>query len=322
MIACWHYLSDDDPLPPLGASTFLDVAGATVGMRSPLRLVRPYFKGREDPALFASKARSWHANGAAVKAGNEPNHPLEGFGGGPADYLAWYLAVRTLCPGVRLYWAGMSPGFEGWQNWYDGAQNADGIAAHAYGTFEQMRAIVAYLVNRFPSTPIWVAECNFGPGAGVTVDRNQWAREYLRPFLDWCAGRPQIEAVSYFAYRWPTPDMPMGTPVDGAGTEIETIIRGWRAPVQPPPMEGTLTATEQAEFLASLWNQTKFPLNPGSAFYVYWAKEAREGRYMGLPTSAEFRTKDGKWGLQMFVAGIIHAQVGVWKVSRGLPPLA
>jgi N-acetyl-anhydromuramyl-L-alanine amidase AmpD len=229
MITGWHWLpgGDVDPLPALGASTFLDLAPAK-GMQSAERLVRPYFKGRPQPAEIAQKASAWHQQGCRVQLGNEPNIPSEGFGGGPDDYAAWFFDVKTKVPGVRCYWAGMSPGMPGWEAWYApvAASQADGVAAHAYGTFDQMRAVVEALL--WLDKPLWLAEVNFG--AGQEVSRDRWAVDHLRPFLDWCATVPQVEAVSYFAYAWPDPDMHLPTPVDGKGTAIETVLRAWRPP--------------------------------------------------------------------------------------------
>lgn len=227
-----HFLGEDDSAVRFGAATFLDVAGAGPGMRSAERLVRLYGKGRPQPREIAQKASAWHGQGCRVQLGNEPNLASEGFGGGLADYAAWFHAVKAQLPGARLYWAGMSPGVPGWRDWYaaDLVAPADGIAAHAYGSVDEMRAVVEALLPL--GKPLWLAEVNFG--AGRSVDRDAWAREHLHPFLDWCADQPLVEAVTYFAHRWPTPDMALATPVDAAGTAIEAelaafVARRWRA---------------------------------------------------------------------------------------------
>ena len=230
----WHYLEDSDAGPPLGAAAFLDASewGATrghvVGGRARLRLCRPYWTGNPDAGEIADKAATWGARGCRVQAGNELNHPIERWQGGAAAFRAFFAQVRQRAPGVKLYWPGPSPGFPGWEGWLDGAEMADGIALHAYGTLQQMQAVTEYTARRFPGKALWVAECNFG--AGQAVDVGRWAREHFAPFLDWCAGLGCVEAVTYFAYKWPTPDMALPVPVDGAGTEIEQVLRGWRAP--------------------------------------------------------------------------------------------
>jgi hypothetical protein len=228
MLVGWHYLpnGEDDPFAPLPASTFLDLA-PTMGIRSPERLCRIFFKGKPQPQEIAQKAKAWHQQGCRVVVGNEPNLPQEGFGGGPDDYADWFAMVGLFAPGVRLYWAGMSPGVLGWEEWYRPvrAAPATGLVVHAYGTLDQMRATVERVAEIYPTKPLWLAEVNFG--AGQQVDKARWADEHFRPFLDWCSTVPQIEAVSYFAYKWVDPDTPTPTSVDGAGTRIETVLRGW-----------------------------------------------------------------------------------------------
>lgn len=221
MIPGWHYLDDTDASPPLGSAAFLDVAGVDAGMRSPLRLVRLYAKGRPTADVLADRARTWAARGCAVQCLNEPNHPIEQFNGTPADYATLYFHVKALAPNARLYWAAPSPGFPDWMHWYDGAASADALSLHAYGTFDQMRAIVRQVSDRYPWQTLWISECNFG--AGQTADRDAWAHQHLAPFLAWCQTQRAIEAVSYFAYKWDqSPTLP--TPVDGAGTAIATVL--------------------------------------------------------------------------------------------------
>jgi hypothetical protein len=223
----FHWLpgAEDAPGAILPASTFLDLA-PTVGMRSPERMCRIYEKGRPRPELFTQKASAWHQQGCRVVALNEPNLEQEGFNGGPDDYRDWFFSVKAKLPGARLYWAGMSPGVPGWRDWYADAGMSDGIAAHAYGTFDQMRSIVEALLPL--GKKLWLAEVNFG--AGQTVNRDDWAITHLLPFLDWCSTVPLVEAVCFFAWKWASPDLDLPTPVDGAGTGIEAVLRAWTPP--------------------------------------------------------------------------------------------
>jgi lysozyme len=240
----WHFLSEDDDGPPLGAATFLDVAGAGPGMKSAERLVRPYFKGVPDAASTIAKARAWTQQGCRVVVGNEPNLPMEGWSGGVENLAMLFEKIRSEAPAARIYWPGMSPAVPGWQEWVsspwamDGIAAADGAVVHAYGTFDQMRAVVQFYLDTLLHAPLWVSEVNFG--AGQQADRDAWARDHFRPFLDWCSQHGRIEAVTYFAHRWSTPDMSLPTPVDGAGTGIERVLREWKAPVispEAPPVE-------------------------------------------------------------------------------------
>lgn len=237
----WHHLpGGEDAGEPLGSATFLDLA-PTRGMLSPERLVRIYQKGRPEPATIARQATTWHQRGCRVQIGNEPNLEMEGFGGGPAEYAAWFLEVANLCPaGTRLYYAGMSPGVAGWRDWYthplgrNAVARASGLVCHAYGTNSQMFEVTAFLVGMFPDKPLWLGEVN--PGAGHTFVLNDWADDHFRPFLDWCAGVPRVEAVTYFAYRWDqSPSLPSS--IDGAGTDVERVLRAWTAP-GPTPQPG------------------------------------------------------------------------------------
>jgi hypothetical protein len=227
-------------------------------MQSNEKLARLYHKGQPSALTFAADAVKWHAQGCRVQVLNEPNHPIEQFHGGIEGFVAFWNAVAGLAPGARLYWPGMSPGIPGWESWYLPARMCapKGIATHAYGTLDQMREVVVKVRALTGGLPQWIAECNFG--AGQQVDRDAWARDHLKPFLDWCAQQPDVEAVTYFAYRWPDPDMPLPTPVDGTGTEIERVLREFKAPdlpetppvvveppTPPPPPGGTVDTYDQ-----------------------------------------------------------------------------
>lgn len=238
MLVGYHWLSDDEAPTLYPASTFLDVAGARPGMLSAERLVRIYFKGRPDPRLIAHRALGWHAQGCRVVPANEPNLPLEEWGSDdPGTLRAWFAEVKRHAPGVRLYWPAPSPGAPGWEAWYDGADAAHGITVHAYGELEQMVATVDYVADLYPGKPLWVGEWNFGAGRSVDVD--DWARRTVGPFLDHCRTRG-VEAASYFAWTWPTPDTAGPVAVDARGTAVEREIARWHARAghsQPAPVD-------------------------------------------------------------------------------------
>lgn len=250
MIPGWHHLDDSDPSPALGSATFLDAAGVTKGLQSRLKLCRIYFKGKPSPQELAHKARYWALLDCRIQLGNELNHPCEEWPGSAADYRVYFAEVKALAPEALLYWQPPSPGFAGWESWYDGAEVADGIAVHAYGEMGHMVGVVSQVLERFPEKRLWISEVNFGPGPDRAVNRDVWARDHFKPFLDWCSQWPQIEAVSYFAYRWPNPDMAMATPVDGAGTGIETVLREWQEEEQSG---GTMLLQEQFPDIYREW---------------------------------------------------------------------
>lgn len=238
MLVGWHHLDDSCP-DVLPCAAFLDVAGSGVGMKSPERLCRIYFKGRPDPREIARKATAWAVQGCRVQIGNEPNLPMEGFVGGPDDFAAWFAQVAGFAPTARLYWPGVSPGVPGWEEWYRGTcaevirEAASGLAVHAYGSAREFLTQFGAAVTASLGKPIWVAECN--PGAGRSFDRDAWARDELPKILEYCRAAG-CEAFTYFAYRWPTPDMALPSPVDGVGTEIERVIREWKPKEAPLPI--------------------------------------------------------------------------------------
>lgn len=339
--AGFHHLAND--ADPTNVATYLELAGRGSGLRAAERMVRPYFKGRPGPLELARKAAVYGVDeGARVQVLNEPNLPSEGFGGSPADYAAYFAAVRHLVPAARLYWAGMSPGVPGWQSWYDPAADAPGVAGvatHAYGTFDEMRAVVEAVRDRAGHLPQWIAECNFG--AGRAVDRDAWARDHLRPFLDWCAQQPDVEAVTYFAHRWPTPDLSLPTPVDAAGSAIETVIREWRAPVPTPApitrariLENAArydgvpyvwggdspTGLDCSAYVSRCWEVPRRGTDTLGEFYDAITKDQlRPGDAMNLVTT---RDPDGSGHIRLFEkwANADRSRVWVWEETMGVTP--
>jgi hypothetical protein len=237
----WHFLPGGpiDTEPSMDAATTLDNSTGSA-FRSPNVLVRPYFTGRPDPDQMANKCAEPPCAGHRIQLANEMNLGDEGFGGGPDDYAAWFIAVADRVPaGTRLYYGAPSPGVPGWEQYYrtplaqQALARASGIVVHAYGTKDQMLQVVETVNDARPDKPLWIGECNFG--AGQQADINAWAHDHLRPFLDACAGMPSVEAVCYFAYWWDQSEH-LPTSVNGVGTEVENVLHSW---VSPPPFEPT-----------------------------------------------------------------------------------
>lgn len=252
----WFHLTDDDGAAPLPAAGCLDIAGVHAARRSPSGVLRLYeHKTRPEPLVMGQSMRAWSGQlpaGYVFQAGNEANLSFEGFGGDAVAYADWAARVAASAgAGVRLGVGAFSPGgridgvrtysdLEGWQAldplW---AAHPRAVAVlHVYGRTEgELRDAYARQAAAIPgAVPIVVGECNFGPAADLTIDRDAWARDVLRPFLDWLAARKRVEMVLYAFRRWPTPDPQFagGTPVDGAGTAIEEVLRAWRPPAVSP----------------------------------------------------------------------------------------
>ena len=233
MWAGFHYLEDSDEGTVCDAACFLDTAGSERGMQSPERLCRMYFKGVPSWGAVVAFCEEWGNRNCRLVIGNEPNLPVEGWAGGVEALADLYVELgATAIPG-RLYWPGMSPGVAGWEQWYtssvaaEGIAHCQGITVHCYGSGAELRRPIEVVRAAYPTLPVWVSEVNFG--AGREVNAEQWAQNELRPFLDWCH-QQGVEAASYFAYVWPSPDMQLATPVDAKGTAIEGVVREWRPP--------------------------------------------------------------------------------------------
>lgn len=185
---------------------------------------RPYFTGHPDPAWLAARCDEAIDAGASwAQVGNELNLALEGWTGGPAEYVAFEDAVRAASryPGHLL---AMPPSPSG--DWHPWVRSAGDHAVHAYGSCAQMREIVEWYLANTTGRCV-VTELNFG--AGNTVDVEAWAGAELVPFLDWCASEARVAVALYFAWRWDqSPTLP--TSVDAAGTAVERVITDWLPP--------------------------------------------------------------------------------------------
>lgn len=272
MLTGFFLLSSDRPGEPCAAAACLDVAGLDAAAASPDGLIRVYEdKHRPEPAIYGQKivtlARSFPRR--LYQLGNEGNLVAEGFGGGPADYAGWAGDVRGRIPaGVLVGVGAFSPGdaiagvrsysdVDGWDALVPMLDADPELVAivHVYApTLQGLIDCFLRQAERLPHhTPIVVGEVNFGPGPTVHVDRDAWAENALRPFLDWLNAEWGVRAAYYFAYRWPEPDpwFKGGTPVDAAGTAIERVIRAWTDPVRltkPAPDAGSLNTHGPVKF--------------------------------------------------------------------------
>lgn len=244
----YHVVEGKFPGTAYPATTCLDVdaEGAYwARVASHLSLCRIYFKGAPEIEFIARQARA--APFANIVIGNEPNLPIEKFPGGADRFSDYWTRIAMALPDRQVWYPSPSPGVEGWRDWITHPDSraaiakSAGIAVHAYGELDQIKEIVWWYSQTFPNTPLWLAEWNFG--AGRTRDINQWARETIRPLLDWInTAVPVCVAATYFAWQWPSVDMPISTPVDAAGTAVASEIDSWIAanpwsptPVAPPP---------------------------------------------------------------------------------------
>lgn len=196
--------------------------GVDAALAGRLWIDRPYFTGNPSPSWLVEVCRTITGIGGYCQAGNEQNHPVEGWQGGVTTWRAFWQELTTRYPSGNWLAMPPSPGIPGWQEWV--TRDAPRLAVHAYGTLSQMQQIVNwYLANT--AGELFITECNFG--AGNAVDRNDWARQHLKPFLDWCGRQARVKFLSYFSFRWDQSHT-LPTPVDAAGTEIITVLQNWQ----------------------------------------------------------------------------------------------
>ncbi len=133
----------------------------------------------------------------------DPHYAAEWVGQTADHLLKWF-------PSLRLHAPAFAPVGNWWQ--YHEAllpylDRFDVVGIHAYGTFEEMKAVVE-AVKSTTDKPLFISECN-GPGT----------MELFR----WIEGEPQIEGAAYFIFRWQSPDP--GWKLDLLGSPLEDEIR-------------------------------------------------------------------------------------------------
>lgn len=207
----------------LPCAGYMNTGGGKVGRKSGSTLGRYYFKGDIDPHVAAAGLLQLDAN--YKQFGNEPNLPFEG-NWTRDSYKQRFMQVRQLVPGMQLGYAGMSPGGTDGVAWLGDAQDAGAnfVVAHIYGqTYEALCAGLDAVLAA-SALPVAIGECNFGPGPGVNIDKNVWARTALRPFLlQKVRTTPRVFMSLYFADTWKA-DTPIGTSVDARGTAIMNVL--------------------------------------------------------------------------------------------------
>jgi GH25 family lysozyme M1 (1,4-beta-N-acetylmuramidase) len=247
--------------------------GAAAAARGALVVDRPYVTGNPTVGWFVERADRATEAGMWCQVLNELNLEMEGFVGGPEAYFAFEDALRLVAADPeRLLAMPPSPGVPGWEAW---VRPEGHHAVHAYGSCAQMTDIVQWYVAH-TAGDIYLSEINFG--AGNTVDVDTWAATELVPFLDWCAGQERVKCCAYFAWRWRTPDSTLTTPLDAAGTAIETVIRDWTPP--DPPAQGAPDPGPEEDVLegvdASNWQAE-----------VDWTAVAASGRRFAIVKASE-----------------------------------
>jgi GH25 family lysozyme M1 (1,4-beta-N-acetylmuramidase) len=233
------------PRDKTAAAGSLDEPSAEVAFGADAVWLRVYEnKGRPDPERYAeagvvfATAHRRPGQRVALIGGNEPNNAFEGWGGTAADYRAWFrrwsAKVTSLDDSIECWWAGMSPSFPGWLDWYAGVEDADGAVLHAYGlTVDELMAVPRAFVEAAGDAVAWIiGEVNHGVGTGRVCDRDIWAASVLMPVLTECQ-RLGAEAFLYFVYDgWTQDDGSVGqaTPPIARGTRIDAALRAWRDP--------------------------------------------------------------------------------------------
>lgn len=208
---------------------------------------RPYFTGQPGVDWLVARLNRATGAGGYAQIGNEQNVGAEGWPGGVGAWFAYEDRVRAAAAHPeRLLAMPPSPGVADWQAW---VRPAGHHACHAYGSFAEMRDVVAWFLAN-TAGEVHVTECNFA--AGRTVDVDAWANAELLPFLDWCSGQPRVASVAYFAWRWDQ-SASLPTSVDARGTAVETVVRDWRPPAAPIPPEEPMTNPWERSIL-TVWN--------------------------------------------------------------------
>lgn len=209
-------------------------------------------KGNPSAEHLANKVNALPLNVINVGVLNELNLvDVEQYPGTPDTYAQLLSDLKDRVGANRRLWAmAPSPDSPLWGEYLKASHKVTGLQQlHCYGVnldrlkyhYDKQKAIIG-------SSRIRVTECN--AGWGNTVDRDKWADEALKPFLDFLSTDPLVESVYYFAWEWPHPDTPGTTPVDAIGTRIATVVDTWvkpvvvvppKPPVVPPVEPGGVT---------------------------------------------------------------------------------
>lgn len=328
----WH-LTNNYPGPALPAGATLVkvpgwsdlwVTGESVASNSGWKLARGYFRGLHNPQQVAAAADYYHNLGFDWQDGNEPNHPVEQYHTTPDLFALWCedIARRALRP-VRRWFAAPSPSLPGWQNWLGDPEIQrvikeyyQGVALHIYGTREEFAATLHEYLELLPENTRWgIAEHN--PGWGRPINEygglEYWADEDLLDNIQLVSdtGGEFFLYYCYDGYREP------GQPEDLSATE--QVISHLFAGIGLVGKEiQRMTGQELLSLARTTWST--HPFNADFALPKAWLEQARDGNWLGAPTSSELETANHKYVYQLFTGGALWCEKGVWKVSQGLPP--
>src|SRR5262245_36192830 len=306
---------------PTGAAGCLDNESAEDAFASSLVLLRVYEnKGLPEPDAYAAAGVAFaqergHAGQRLAPQGrNEPNNPFENTGLDPARYRSWFAAwqaeVRARDLGIECWWAPQSPGLDP-MPWFEGCEAADGVVLHSYGlSVDELMGHVRAFRSAHPTVRWMLGECNYGPGEGRTCDRNAWAHDVLAPVLDECASLG-CEAVLYFVYSgWEQDDASVGqeTPLDAAGTAIDTVLRGWVPAVNGGAGDIALSV-DVVEAPASPANYTKGPRRATRGVVIHTTRGGRDGATELYATTRWFQNPSAQVSAHLIVGNPQPEQV-------------
>jgi len=253
----FNFLNRDDEASGFGAALVLvDEWGfypQKAGNDARVKIARLMGRGPVGVEKIAAWVRFWKSKGYLCQVACEPGARVEGWnapGREHEDYVDaelvdrhadWFLKVcdaagdaadailYTPFPGVPGRGVALAT-----TKARECIKRTRKIAAHLYaptarGLIEQLEPFLA--VADELGAEVHANEVNFA--AGLEVDVGAWARDALKPFLDYCSFRERVKSVEVFAWDWRNADSHLKTPLTFKGTAVETLLREWKAPGKP-----------------------------------------------------------------------------------------
>lgn len=184
----------------------------------------------KEAAEFVAITQAWPAKAATWRYRNEPN--IESPGVTLNQWYDWLVRfgerVKRLQADGSIFALAVSPGTADWLDWLDAtaeaAQDADfdGLDAHAYGTPDEVCAVLAATRARWPRPKrLIVTEHNFGAGREYNLTR--YAAD-IPAVMQVCA-EYDVEVLGLFLWYWWHPDSKLITPVDIKGSVVEVALQ-------------------------------------------------------------------------------------------------